>query len=156
MTGLEVVQQLMAEIGPRMKFSEVTEFTEDESWVLVVDDETVIAVDYDPAGARIVFSAEVAEPPAQKRLATYEQLLMFNHQWPETGGLRFALDGPAGVAVLSYDLPLDGIDIQALEESLATFVQQITVWRGQITEGAGDDSPDPEPDSLPPPGIIRA
>ena len=155
MTGLEVVQQLMAEIGPRMELSEVSEFTEEESWVLVVDDQTVISADYDPDGARIFFSTEVAQPPAQNRARFYEQMLMFNHMWPETGGLRFALDGPAGAAVLSFDLPLDGLDIQGVEQSLSTLLEQLTIWRAHFSTVVEDSSGENPPDTNLPSGVIR-
>lgn len=160
MTGLEVVQQLMAEIGPRLGLSEVTEFTEDESWVLIVDDDTIVTADFDPDGSRLVFSCEVAQPPAQNRLAVYEQLLTFNHNWLDTGGLRFSLDGEAGVVVQSFDLPLDEIDIDRVEAALAMFLEQHVVWRARLLDGAGATATSSAPDAPAsgpiPGGMIRA
>ena len=54
----------------------------------------------------------------------------------------------------SFDLPLDGLDIQVVEESFSTFLEQLMIWRGQILEGADEPAPEPEP-SLPT-GMIRA
>lgn len=159
MTDFEIAQQLMAEIGPRLELSEVTEFSEDECWVLIVNDETVIAVDYDESAGRLVLSAEVVVPAAESRFQVYEQLLQFNHQWPETGGLRFSLDGPAGTVVQAFDLSLTNLNIQTLESVLANFVEQLAVWRELIQRGA--TAPMTETTGVPPeptltPGMIRA
>lgn len=161
MTGFEVAQELMTEIGPAMELSEVTEFTEDESWVLVVDDETVIAVDHDGDLGKLTLSVEVATPPAEHRLAVYEQLLAFNYQWPETGGQRFATESPdGGAVVLLVDLPLAGLDLTKLQATVGGFLSQVPLWRNLITQvlgsGASIEADTPLPVGMPGEGIIRA
>ena len=160
MTGLEVVQQLMTEIGPRLELAEVIEFTEDESWLLAADEQSVVAVDYDAENAKLVFSAEVAEPSGSDRLALYQSLLEFNAQWPSTGGLRFGLEGPTGMVQMAFDLPIAVIDIQKLEVVVKNFLEQLDLWRSMVLEGLdgepGEDQPTEQAGDPLQQGMIRA
>ena len=164
MTGLEVVQQLMIEIGPQLDLAEVTEFTEEQSWVLVVDDDTLVSIGYDDRYGKLVFTSEVAVPPGESRFPMYERLLVFNNQWPSTGGLRFALDTPAGTALLLFDLPLVDIDLPKLADCVSSYLEQLEIWRLFIAEGVQTEEPtdaeaaqsnEPQPGGLPS-GMIRA
>ena len=160
MSSFSQIQQLMTEIGPLLELSEVTEFTEDQSWVLVIDDETVVAADLVEEIGKLVLSAEVATPPAEKRNRTYQLLLEFNHQWPETDGLRMGLDGPGGMVVMMIELPVAGLDIQRLQTVVGNFVEQIAEWRELILEEVQVDdegTDEEEPPQFPMTGgMIRA
>ena len=164
MDSFQRIHQLMTEIGPRANLSEVAEFTEDENWVLIVDEETMVSAELDSELGKLVFSADVAKPPAEKRFATYEFLLQFNHQWAETDGLRMALDGPSGMVVQIFDLPTADLDIQTLQHVVVNFIQQLGLWQQLVLEGVGAEeesvdgisSPDVRPGPEMMSGMIRA
>ena len=159
MTGFEVIQQLMTEIGPQLELAEVAEFTAEKSWVLVLDDTTIVSATFDESQAKLVFASEVAVPNGPGRHACYERLLVFNNQWASTGGLRFALDMPAGTAVLLFDLPLVSMDLQRLSSCVESFIRQVEVWRLMIAEAAENEGADETKTDAPgtfPTGMIRA
>ncbi len=159
MAGREHVQALMRDIGPQMGLLEVTEFAEPHVWTLVVDEETVLFVDYDDPGARLLLSAEVGEPAEAGRLVLYELLLRYNDAWRETGGGRMALD-PAGVVVQQFEMAVAGLELQRLQAAVGTFVDVLRGWR-EILATAGRHDADASsatltmPGGMMPGGLIR-
>lgn len=154
MSGKQHLQALMREIGPRLDLAEVTEFEEQGTWTLVVDDETVLFADYDGNGREVlVLSAEAGRPPEVGRLALHELMLRYNDGWRETGGVRLALDGD-GVVVQLFDLPLPGLDLGRLEGVVTGFVGMLRGWR-EIVARAGGAGQEPSLDPMSMVGMIR-
>jgi hypothetical protein len=129
----------MTELGPLLELEEVTEFTEDQSFSLLIDDETPVTADYDEAHRRILLSAEVGAPPEDKRYKAYEFLLQYNLLWFETGGLHMALDGPDGSVVQMMEIPATDLDVTALGSTLSRFVESLKAWQVVIAEGLSTD-----------------
>ncbi|MEZ5582383.1 MAG: type III secretion system chaperone [Candidatus Competibacteraceae bacterium] len=157
MSHFERMRTLMTELGPLLELEEVTEFTEDQSFGLLVDDDTPITADYDEAHSRILLSAEVAAPPEDKRHAVYEMLLQYNLLWFETGGLHMALDGPAGSVVQMMVIPATDLNITTFGSILSRFIESLKAWRMVITEGLGaaqSNAATAPPDPLGPDGGI--
>jgi hypothetical protein len=127
--GKEHVQSLMRAVGPQLDLLEVTEFDEQNVWTLVVDEATVLFADYDDAQARLVLSADVARPPGTERQSLYELLLRYNNLWPETGGVRMALDEADGNVGQLFDLPVADLDLPRLQAVISGFVATLLGWR---------------------------
>ena len=59
MSSFEQVHQLMNEIGPLLHLDAVSEFEEEQSWVLFVDEDLAITVDSDFESGKLILSAEL-------------------------------------------------------------------------------------------------
>lgn len=129
MSGKQHVQALMRAIGPQLGLLEVTEFEAENTWTLVPDEDSVLFADYDDAGGRLVLSAEVGRPAGDDRLRLYELLLRYNNRWPETGGVRMALDEADGGVVQLFDLPVADLDLARLQTVVANFLDMLKAWR---------------------------
>ena len=132
---------LMTEIGPALELVEVTEFDEDNLWVLVVRDDVVVFVDYVPEDRRLRLTAEIGVPSPADRLQLYELMLQYNARWKETGGVRLVLDGPEGGVVQAYDLPVAGLDLHRLQNVIRNFGDMLEGWRKIVATGAGAPQP---------------
>ena len=136
----------MREIGPLLELEQVTEFDGGREWALVVDEATVVHADYVEADDRLMLSIELGQPPEASRHRIYELLLLYNHAWPETGGVRMALESPGGTIVQLFETGVGDLDLTGLRNVVAGFVELARHWRGGImrgiateaAEGAGD------------------
>ena len=159
MTPIEVVQNLMQEIGPHLQLAEVTEFTEAAHWILIVNDDTVVYASYDSEVDQLVLSADVATPPTEHLFNLYERLLQFNDQWHETGGLRFSIDAPEGMVCQILSLPMSATDLHKLAIVFTNFIEQLRLWRDMILEGppkeADETAESNDAASMPVSGMVR-
>lgn len=135
MSSKEHVHNLMLEIGPALELMEVTEFDEENLWVLVRDEATVIEVDYDDVQKRIMLSTEIGQPDEARRKNIYEMLLQANYLWQETGGLRIGLDGPGGNVVQMFGASVTDLHLGQLKTILTNFIDSAKAWHEIISQG---------------------
>ena len=138
MDNFQHIHTIMSELGPLLELAEITEFTEEATWMLIVDEDTVLIADYDSAATRLYLSADVATPPDDKRTAIYEMLLQYNLSFRETGGMRMSLDGPGGMVVQSCDLWTHHLDLDVLQTVVVNFIEKLHIWREQVSSGASN------------------
>ena len=145
------ISQMLSELGPTLDVLEITAFEEQESWAIALDDaaDTTLALDYDAATAKLYISADLGAPPSDHLLATYDFLLQYNAFWAETGGVRMALDGPAGNVLQLFDMSLHDLQAHQLGNVLQNFAAQIQVMRAMLAKGIGtDDAATPDPSNF--------
>jgi hypothetical protein len=154
------VQSLMQEVGPLADLHAVGAFEGHDVWTLVVDEETAIDADLDPARGCLVLSAELGAPPASDRARWLELLLQYNYQWAETGGVRMAVATSGGPFVLLVDHPVADLAAGDLAQRVRHFVGLLQAWRDILTRaptgvrGADEGDSVTGPESLI--GMIRA
>ena len=107
--------------------------------LLVVDDSTVVYADFIAAGERLMLSIELGRPPEASRHRVYELLLLYNHAWPDTGGVRMALESQGGPIVQLFETDTNDLDIAGLRNVLGGFIELARHWRDGITRGVADD-----------------
>jgi hypothetical protein len=135
MTGPSHVHALMREIGPLLELEQVSVFDGEREWALVVDEATVVHADYVDADDRLMLSIELGQPPEASRHRIYELLLLYNHAWPETGGVRMALESPGGTIVQLFETGVGDLDLTGLRNVVAGFIELARHWRGGIMRG---------------------
>ena len=145
---------LMAELGPAADLVAVAEYPGDGGWGLMVDDETIVDVELDPANAVLVLSADVCVLPEVRADHWCRLMLNFNDQWLDTGGFRLALSAANNVVSQSLILPAAGLEPALLRQRLARFVEVLGAWREMLTRepGATEQAATPQPH---PGGMIR-
>jgi hypothetical protein len=84
---------------------------------------------------RIMLSIELGRPPDASRQRIYELLLLYNHGWAETGGVRMALDSPGGTIVQLFETGAADLDLIGLRNVVTGFVELARHWRGGIARG---------------------
>ena len=135
MTGPAHVQALMREIGPLLELEQVSVFDGEREWALVVDEATVVHADYVEADDRLMLSIELGQPPEASRHRIYELLLLYNHAWAATGGVRMALESPGGTIVQLFETGVSDLDLTGLRNVVAGFVELARHWRSAIVRG---------------------
>ena len=134
MSSKEHVHNLMAEIGPLLELMQITESAEGNSWLLVVDEETAIDLDYNEMRNRVILAGEVGLPADENRYGFYETILQYNYLWEETDGLKMALDGPAGNVWIMFDTTASDLDISMLQTVIVNFCETLRSWREAMKE----------------------
>lgn len=146
MSHFKHISTMMSELGPGLELSEVTEFTEQTTWMLIVDDDTMLIADYDADAGHLYLSADVTAPPDEQRTEVYDRLLQYNLSFRETNGMRMSLDGPGGTVVQSCDLSTHGLEFEYLLTVVSDFIEKLFIWREQVSGGiASANSSDDEP-----------
>ena len=141
MAGLERVDAWMREIGPLLGLEQVTLYDSGREWALLVDDATVVYVDCIAEGERLMLSIELGRPPEASRQRVYALLLLYNHAWPDTGGVRMALESEGGPVVQLFETPTAELDPIGLGNLVGSFIELARHWRDGITRGTGDGLP---------------
>jgi hypothetical protein len=144
MTDFSHAHDLMLQVGDMLDLPQVTEFAENNSWLLVTKDNIAVSVELDSDNGRLMLTATVGAP-SRERPADLETLLVHNMAWRETGGVRFALDQPGGEALLLFDVALAGLDASRLQALVGDLAAKAAVWRAYLARsGAGAESPPPD------------
>jgi hypothetical protein len=145
MSSERAVHELMLQVGPVLDLEQVTEFAEDHAWRLVFDAATAIDIEYDSYADRLVLTADVAPVELHAREKTFEAMLRYNYLWTEHGGVRAALDGAPGRAVLMIEMPASGLEMTRICAVLKNFSAVVEGWRGVLasiaTAGGASDAP---------------
>lgn len=138
MATTEQIEVLFQEIGPATE--EVTGVYQDgpEIWRVIVHDTTEVELLFDPEQEKLVLSCAVGSPPEDRRLKTYELLLVYNYAWQQTGGIRMALEGPEGEVALMFELNASDLSLQLLQTVIVNFADRAELWREVVAVGAGE------------------
>ena len=151
MSTRDQLHRVMSEIGPMLELAAVVESDEGDGWLLAIDEEDAVLVELDDAQDRIFLSADAGVPPEEARLRLYEMLLVYNRQWPASGGVRMALEEPGGEVVQMLELPAAGLDATRLGQILVSYLEILAGWRAVVS---GRPRPEEEADTAVPGGGI--
>lgn len=136
MTPLEHVQQVFAELGPNAEeVATVAQEPDGKSWVIELEDETIVNVELEPEQQRLAFTVGLPKPPADRRTETYEALLTYNLLWQGSVPLRIAMDEPDGEILQVAEISAAGLDVAALKQALSSVVEAARLWRPVIAAG---------------------
>lgn len=137
MPSLDRLQLLIEELGPATEeVAEVQQIGEGE-WTVFFDDETSVGLDFVPEQEKLVFSAALGAPPAETKAATYELVLIYNFNWPQSGGIKIGLDSPGGSLELLFECHAASLDMPTLQQLLTSFAEKARAWRELVAAGIG-------------------
>lgn len=142
MTTYEEISAMLTKLGPELEVDEIAAYEESRTWAVATSDsgwEAVILLHYDEASRKLFISGDCGPVPDDKVLSTYEFLLKYNLACIDTGGARFALDGPGGDVSLIFDLPLADLETDMLGVTLGNFINLLRTMQGMVMCGFGDD-----------------
>lgn len=132
MASFDQVQKVMAQVGERLACQAVTEYEQHKSWIIVVDDATVVEIAFDERINLLHATSPTGDLPQQRRQTLCELLLRYNNQWSATGGLRMSLDAEKDGLSLTASLPADNLDPSVLARQLGNFARAARDWRELI------------------------
>ena len=135
----ETIQLLMQEIGPQTPAIDAVVQHDDGNWALQFEGGAIVLMEYGHEPERLVMSTELGEPAPERRLETCQLLLSYNLLWQETGGLKTALGGPEGGAMLLFEWFSAAPQLQELQQRLEHFCHIAAAWRNYIAHGADLD-----------------
>lgn len=126
----------------------------EDHWVLTLDDGSWVQAQLSnsPAnGPSVVLQAELGRPHERRRLEMAEALLSFNLLWADTGGMRAAMAGGDGQALLLLDLSLDA-GAEDWADALGALLEHAAQWRAALPQPPDADGADNTPPGMPPLG----
>jgi hypothetical protein len=140
---LASVQSIMQELGPSTPEIDAIIQSEETSWAIQFGDESVIVIDWADHPPRLVLSATLGRPADDVRLTVYQSLLSYNLLWKETGGIKAAIAGPLGEAVLFCEFYANPLYEADLRERLLSFLDVAAVWRDYVgnESAAAEEAP---------------
>ena len=142
MTTYEEVSAMLTKLGPDLDVDEIAAYEESRTWAVATSDsgwEAVILLHYDEASRKLFISGDCGPVPEDKILSTYEFLLKYNLACIDTGGARFALDGPGGDVSLIFDLPLADLETDMLGVTIGNFINLLRTMQAMVICGFGED-----------------
>jgi hypothetical protein len=146
------IDTLLRDLGPLLDEVAAIEQLGPHLWAIGLTDGSTVTADYSEPSDKLVLATECGQPPASDRLLAYETLLAYNALWPETGGLRMALDQPGGRVVLLLDLAPQALTAVRFATVVQNFAAHARLWRQAIPDlGRTEAAPFP-----PPPSGLRA
>ena len=124
-------ETLVAELAQEWELPELA-MDADDYFCVQPADGVVLNVDYFEAADVFSLYTTVAEIPAQNRLAAFESMLRANFGWEETGGATLALDSTGELALLTAEIPVDGLDLPVMLDRIETFSRLAWSWSKKI------------------------
>lgn len=150
---------ILTEVGKLLDDAAIIELKELNGWLIVLDEQLQLFAEYLADQQLLYLSADVGDPPAERRLEVYEMLLQINLDWHESGGVRFGIDSPGGTVVQVVDIDLENLGATQLRSIIAGFLEMLVAWRRVVTAADAEPSvPEPLEDHmpmLPPDGTLR-
>lgn len=138
---VEVVAELLTEIGPDLNARGVLQLAEDH-WAIIYDEETIVGIRYYPDRHCLTLNIELGSPPTETQLDTYRYLLAYSGLTEQTGGVRIALDLPDSGLLQLYDLFTEDLDRVTLEAVLNNFIATAQSWRKVLRKGLVNEAVD--------------
>lgn len=122
MSNIAHIDDLMTQIGPLVEQIEVVQRHDETRWSITFDEETIVLVDYLDEARKLTFVIEIGPAEEEMKHSVYEFMLGYNYLYADTGGVRMAIDGPAGNVVQLFDLFETDLDINTLITVLENLV----------------------------------
>lgn len=138
--SLDQAQMLLQELGPQTPEIDAILQEDEKSWLLVFGDEQTIYVEWANNPDRLVLTTGLGKPLAGSELQVYETLLSYNLLWPDTGGVRMAIDGPNGEIMLIYDLFDDQLSLTELQTVVLNISSIASIWRDYVKKDSSGSS----------------
>jgi hypothetical protein len=134
---LNAIQQLMQELGPQTSTVDAVVQHGEKTWAVQLDDDSIVLMEWGGEPERLVLSTDLGVPLEERRLDAYQLLLCYNLLWRESGGLKTALGGPEGSAMLLYEWSGEQATLMEMQTVLHNFSRVGAMWRSYIANGVG-------------------
>lgn len=138
--SIELAQMLIEELGPKTPEVDAVLQQDETNWVLMLEDESAIIIEWASNPSRLVLSANLGRPNEGSQLTIYETLLSYNLLWQDTGGVRMAIDGPQGEVMLIYDLCDDHLTLGELQTVVLNLANIAEIWRDYVGKDSNSAS----------------
>ena len=129
----EHLHHMMSQIGQQLDLGEVTEFEDENLWILAFAEDFLVEATYVEDDGRLVLAASIGIPAEGREAEIYKLLLQYNYLWEETGGARTALDASEGEAYLMLDVPVANLELPEFQACLENFKEIVPCWRAILS-----------------------
>lgn len=140
------VERLVNEIGPAANLESVYQKS-DALWFFGYDQGDRVICEFDERQDKLILSAQVGKADNENKLAVYEFALAFNHMYRQTGGAKFAANGPQGEVSLILDIGQKHFDLPNFRQITKNFIQQARYWKQHL--GLIGKTPEPQANNQP-------
>ncbi|MEO1775967.1 MAG: type III secretion system chaperone [Pseudomonadota bacterium] len=129
------VATLLVALGRKFDLTAVSQYDEDQSWLIEVGEDLEIIVTYREDEAALRLEGMVGPLGDNDREATFGFLLQYNRFWRETGGTYLSLTPDTGEVILMRDMTLMNLDGARLDDTVGQFIHVIASLRGMLRIG---------------------
>ena len=105
--------------------------TGDAEWMVRYGD-VEVDIEFDADSDRVMISADLGVPPADRRADIYELLMAYALLWRETGGLRAGFSPTDRALSLMGDFGAEGLTPHMLASVIANFSGTVAIWRQAV------------------------
>ncbi len=129
-----IAEQLITGLGktlnlPELKLDEVT-----HSCVLLFDQDIVLNIEYDEAGAQFIVSSYLDEVPADDPEPVLREVAVANLYWHRTGGATIGLEDLTNGLILADRRLIATLDDSSFEKWVEGFVNQTEHWKKRLPD----------------------
>ena len=107
----------------------------DSRWIVSFNDAIDVMAELDSSRDLLTLSTDLGRPPANRRGAVTELLLMYTSLMPTTQSTAMALTEPDGEFQQLRVLPVAQLDLAVLKSSLLDFTSLARLWREVVAQG---------------------
>ena len=109
--------------------------TGDTEW-MVRHEDVEVEIEFDADSDRVMLSANLGIPSADRRADIYELLMAYALLWRETGGLRAGFSPTDRSLSLMGDFGAEGLTPDMLASVIANFSGTVAIWRQAVAAHA--------------------
>ncbi|MCX5769441.1 MAG: type III secretion system chaperone [Candidatus Hydrogenedentes bacterium] len=134
MDSRERANQLVMEFGAMLTVDGLQLDPDNNSCVLLFDQEILLNIEYDAPADRMIFYVYLGELPQANAEPLLRELLSANLFWMRTRGATLALEEGTNGIILLYAHPLEDLDKAKFEAVVQNVVQQAENWKKRVGE----------------------
>jgi hypothetical protein len=139
MASLEQIGSIIESVGPRDHDIEAVVQHPEGDYVIHYDD-LEVTLEYDAESDRLMISADLGQPPSDKRLSVFTTMLNYSLLWRDTGGVRMALTAD-GMVIQMADLSGPEVTVDMLDTVLRNFAAKARLMRAYVASGDAGEGP---------------
>jgi hypothetical protein len=132
-----LANQLLATFGKTLTLDGLA-FGEDDTCVLLFDDDLAVTIEFDEPEARLVFSIFLDELPEEGSEPLLRELLAANLYWLGTGGATVGLQSSTRALMLVQASPVTALDDSSFERLLEALLKVAEKLRERIAAHRSD------------------
>jgi hypothetical protein len=140
-TKHEQILRMMEEIGPATSEIDAVVQEDETTWALGFSDEFDVIIEWADEPSRLILTAGIGHPVADRQTEVYRTLLSYNLLWQDTGGVTTGLATEEDEAILVYELNAEQLSMSQLRTVLLNFTALARDWHEYVTSQANVNVP---------------
>jgi hypothetical protein len=129
---IKLAFRLISNLGPSIPEVDTITQNSDDSWVVAFDNDFSLLIEWSDKPSRLILTASLECHSSNMQLHIYEKILGYNANWPETNGIKIAMNNYSGTLIIMQEIFAIGLCEFDFIEIITDFKNCTIEWRKYV------------------------